>query len=256
MNILHRFTTCSIVRLQSLYPEALIRDTPLTAHNPHRPVMFRRSPQKRHGNHHATIKTLPASAGLIAASVTRTPPETSSVEDSALRGGAVHGTSPNRTLTTDGFSLACIPSRGTEMQRFYLSHSAFLRHVAWTASPPSHPLVNQLHKGARSFRPHLAIRGARSRLNGDMVDRGIHQTRVYRSYCPPLAHPASHPPPASEGIMASGPASPISPAPLQRQSTWAYPQYCCCTHPGLPRYTSCRLLHWPPHRPASHQCCQ
>ncbi len=133
MNILHQFTTCSIVQLKSLY-----RALSVTLHSRHTPLTVRLcfgGRHKRHGNHHARIKIHPASAGLTHPSP-GTPPETSSVEDSALWGGAVHNrhqTAPSPpTASHSPASLHAGPDAA-----FYLSHSAFLRHVAWTASPPA-----------------------------------------------------------------------------------------------------------------------
>lgn len=85
--MLHQFTTCSIVQLKSLY-----RALSVTLHSqpPPSPSGYVSAvATKRHGNHHARIKIHPASAGLTHPSP-GTPPETSSVEDSALWGGAVH----------------------------------------------------------------------------------------------------------------------------------------------------------------------
>ncbi len=164
---------------------------------------------KRHGNHHARIKIHPASAGLTHPSP-GTPPETSSVEDSVLWGDAVHNRPPNRTLATDGFSLTCIPSRGTRCsvlsQPLSIPPSRRMDNITactrWSisctrlpaASGPIWPLVPVI-------------------LNGDMVDRGIHQART-------TVHTAhrSHTQRASaarvRGIMASGPASPIQSRPF------------------------------------------
>ncbi len=133
MNILHQFTTCSIVQLKSLY-----RALSVTLHSRHTPspsgyvsaVATKGTVTTMPG-----IKIHPTSAGLTHPSP-GTPPETSSVEDSALWGGAVHNrhqTAPSPpTASHSPASLHAGPDAA-----FYLSHSAFLRHVAWTASPPA-----------------------------------------------------------------------------------------------------------------------